>query len=65
MAERITIIIDTDNDAFADMPGQEVAGMLRDLALVFARGGFPGERLRDSNGNTCGSVAITHKPEEV
>lgn len=53
MAERWTITIETANDAFADQPATEVSRILQDLAKVFHRGGLPGERLRDSNGNTC------------
>lgn len=60
MAERWTITIETENDAFADQPATEVARILQDLAKVFHRGGLPGERLRDSNGNTCGTVTLQH-----
>lgn len=59
MAERIQIEIITEGAAFDDMPASEVAAILRDLAKVFARGGIPGAKLRDSNGNTCGSVTIS------
>lgn len=61
MAERITIVIETDNAAFEDSPTGEIADILHDLAKVFARQGIPGEHLRDSNGNKCGTVTITHK----
>lgn len=60
MAERWTITIETANDAFADQPATEVARILQDLAKAFLRGGFPAERLRDSNGNTCGTVTLQH-----
>lgn len=58
MAEKITITITTEGAAFDDLPGQEVAMILRDLAAVFGRGGIPGTKLRDSNGNTVGGVNI-------
>lgn len=58
MAEKITISIVTDGAAFDDLPGKEVARILRDLAATFDRGGFPGTKLRDTNGNTCGAVLI-------
>ena len=64
MGERITITIDTGNAAFDDSPAGEVALILRNLAAVFARQGIPPERLRDSNGNTCGSVRVAHLPAE-
>lgn len=57
MAETITITIHTEGAAF-DEPATEVARILRDLAGTFARHGLPGEKLRDLNGNTCGSVTI-------
>ena len=60
MAERWTITIETANAAFDDMPASEVARILSDLTKVFARGGIPPERLRDNNGNTCGSVTLQH-----
>ncbi len=59
MVERILIEIVTEGAAFDDRPGLEVADILRSLGATFARGGFPGEKLRDSNGNTCGSVKIS------
>jgi hypothetical protein len=58
MSERITIEIVTEGAAFDDFPAREVASILRDLAAVFGRDGIPGGKLRDSNGNTCGSVTI-------
>lgn len=60
MAERITITIETGNAAFDDGPASEVAEILRNLSKVFARQGIPGEFLRDSNGNKCGTVRIQH-----
>ena len=59
MSELWTIKIDTGNAAFDDLPGQEVAMILRDLATVFARGGIPPVKLYDSNGNHCGNVSKT------
>lgn len=62
MTEKITITITTNGAAFDDMPGAEVSTILRNLAATFARGGIPGAKLRDSNGNTCGAVSIEFAP---
>lgn len=59
MSEQWTIKIDTGNSAFDDMPGQEIAMILRNLADYFARGGIPPFKLYDSNGNHCGNVSKT------
>jgi hypothetical protein len=53
----IVIKIHTDNAAFEDGGGSEVARILRHLADEYegARHGFYiCEPIRDSNGNTCG-----------
>lgn len=62
---RLVITIDTDNAAFHGTgAGREVARILRDVADAAERKGAndPTGFLRDSNGNTCGVVAI-HDPE--
>lgn len=58
----ITIKINTENDAFSDDAGSEVARVLTTAALRFDGESeleplqFP---LMDANGNTCGSVKVT------
>lgn len=49
--------IDTSNAAFEDNPS-EVASILRRLADAFEHGSPDGGKLRDSNGNTCGSYTF-------
>ena len=57
---KVVIEIETDNAAFGDEPGVEVARILRDLATRIAEehvADLPhGLRLRDLNGNTVGEV---------
>ena len=51
------IEIETDNDAFAPEPGPELARILRELADKLDAGTVPESvRLRDINGNTCGTA---------
>lgn len=56
--EGIEILISTDNAAFEDSPASEVARILRELAERFEDDGIPPARLRDVNGNTCGTVEV-------
>ena len=54
----ITITIKTDNAAFQDgMRSAETAGILRRMADQIDRNATVS--VRDTNGNTCGSVAFT------
>lgn len=58
---QITITIQTDNAAFEGLPLDEVARILRDLAMRMAGNdpaNFQQVRLLDANGNTCGKVEI-------
>lgn len=51
----IIITINTDNAAFEDDPGAEVARILNSLAQKIGRWGIPSDmKLLDSNGNTVG-----------
>lgn len=52
--EKITITIETANAAFDNAP-EEVARILHELADRFQQRAIP-EKLRDINGNTCGTV---------
>ncbi len=59
---KITITLSTDNAAFAEDGGAEVARILRGLAddvENVACDDFEGQRLRDSNGNTVGYFTPT------
>lgn len=51
------LTIETDNAAFGDEPGVEVAGILRDVANRAENGQTSGTLL-DSNGNTVGSWSL-------
>jgi hypothetical protein len=69
MANRITITIDTGNDAFYNGYGNErveVARILRDLASVYLRGNGPPagfeRRLLDENGEQCGMCKVKVLP---
>ena len=60
----ITITINTDNDAFFDSPGHEVARILEKLAF-YMKGTQAGrllepveKPLKELNGNTVGKVLI-------
>ena len=53
--EKITIEIETVNDAFSEYPELEIARILQDLAHKIENGQQP-ERIRDINGNTIGRV---------
>lgn len=55
--EGLEILISTENAAFEDSPASEIARILRELADCFEQGDPP-ERLRDVNGNTCGTVKV-------
>ncbi len=52
---RFIVEIDCDNAAFEDDPACEVANILRKVVRAVEKDGSQGGRLRDSNGNTCGS----------
>ncbi len=57
----VKIIIETDNAAFGDDPGDELARILRRLADLYANGRLNADithesPLRDANGNTVGSL---------
>lgn len=64
--KKVTIVIETENAAFADgpHPGVEVASILDNLAEDFRDGALP-HVIRDSNGNRVGTCEIEHAPEEV
>lgn len=60
---KIIITIDTDNAAFEGDPGFETARILRNIVSdlecpPFEREHWHGYKLRDSNGNTVGSVKV-------
>ena len=54
----ITITLNTDNAAFEDDPGAEVARILRELARRTEQG-FINVGLRDSNGNMVGQCEVS------
>lgn len=54
---RFVVTIDCDNAAFEDDPSCEVANLLRKVVRAVEKDGSQCGRLRDSNGNTCGSYA--------
>ena len=58
MTFRLTI--DTDNAAFADDPGAELARILRDAADALEYTGEPVWPLRDANGNRVGTWELEH-----
>lgn len=56
---------DTDNDAFAENPGEEIERILHDVAskahtVAFPGGDFSG-RIFDENGNGIGSWSLKMK----
>ncbi len=62
--DRITIIIETANNAFKEVDSEnyntsntEVIRILKELICNLEGGNIP-EKLRDINGNTCGSITI-------
>ena len=56
----ITITLNTDNAAFEDDPGAEVARILDDLKQKIGRWGIPDDmKLIDSNGNTVGKCEVS------
>ena len=64
---KVCIVIDCDNDAFQDgRAPAEVSRILEDIANVIDGGCYlpREERLRDSNGNTCGWIRTTGKDSE-
>lgn len=57
MAERHTIVIETNGAAFEDAPASEIARILREMAdRIESHGILPVPR--DINGNKCGSVSF-------
>ena len=60
---RITILINTANEAFYPNPADEVARILRDLADKFTDVGMIDAkepiRIRDVNGNTVGAISTS------
>jgi len=56
---KVTIVIETENAAFADgpHPGVEVASILDNLAEAFRDNVIP-HLIRDSNGNTVGTCRV-------
>lgn len=59
----IRIEIKTDNAAFEDDPGLEVASILRDIADSFEGGAYSVDsderhKILESNGNACGFVIV-------
>jgi hypothetical protein len=55
---KITITIDTDNDAFQDDPKGQIADILESIAHN-ARGGADFEDyVYDVNGNKCGTIKV-------
>ena len=57
----ITITINTDNAAFEDDPHSEVASILESIASDMRDERdmrWSKEKIRDSNGNTCGSITM-------
>ena len=64
----ITITLNTDNAAFEDDPGAEVARILKRLAgelegVTLDAGDYA--KLLDSNGNTVGRYAVTKAPAPI
>ena len=57
MSERITIVIETGNAAFAEAPASELANVLRTMADRIEAAGLP-PAPKDSNGNVVGSVTV-------
>ena len=55
----VTITINTDNAAFEDDPWGEVASILESIATTMRDYQYlVSEKVRDSNGNTCGSITM-------
>lgn len=52
------LTIKTDNAAFQDFPAEEVARILRRIAIALEQDGEPCP-ITDGNGNTVGSVTFT------
>ena len=63
----ITITIDTDNAAFDEWPGHEVARILRVFAQRAERAGhlldLDARDLTDANGNRCGRTRVEVLPD--
>lgn len=53
-----TILIHTDNDAFMEDPGAEIARILQELAKDVESRGPSDKKLRDVNGNTVGEASF-------
>lgn len=63
MIEHVTIKIGTGNAAFEDLPGVEIARILRHLADQFEECGEAPHAIRDANGNHCGEVQILREDD--
>ena len=59
MSQRFVLIIDIENDAFADEPMTEVSRILRATAERIEDGGIEAT-IRDLNGNTVGNYGIKY-----
>jgi hypothetical protein len=57
---KVTITINTDNDAFDSNFGGETASILREAAKIISERSFSanGYKLQDSNGNNAGTITI-------
>ena len=61
---KITITIECDNEAFKPDPSDEVRAILTEMMAAARYADFrtlDGRKLRDSNGNTVGKIAVTGK----
>lgn len=54
----LTITIETENDAFANGKGREVARILSGIAQRIKEGETDDFKVRDINGNTVGTVSL-------
>ena len=57
--KKITITIETTNAAFDGDPYPEVARILHDLAVEIGEGLIANSHVRDTNGNTVGTMKET------
>ncbi len=57
--QKVTITIETGNDAFTECPGVEIARILMETAEQFAARGTVLRKLYDINGNAVGECVIT------
>jgi len=64
---QITVVINCDNAAFEDDPGNELENIFLWLSADASNAGrdlskLNGLQIRDSNGNTVGTVKVRKKP---